>query len=317
MLNLSYNLSPKLKEKLQVINKLRQEILLIPLSPKNELIIQWNTIIDRTHCSLSLAGNSLNKSQITKLLTSPMIAESSKIKIDKNEKDVIGYKNALDYINQNWLVSKKHVTVKDILMLYDIFCKGSLRVPISKIQELLDYLQAQEENPIIQSGIANLGIIRIHPFSDGNGRLARLLSLLFLYKQGLDVRKMIAPEKAWVKDRQAFEDTARISQETASITLWLEYYAESIIIQLQDALNKLKAESYDNLGLSVTFWELNDRQKMILSALEEPSSMITNRKVQEQFKISQITASRDLSRLTGLGLIFTHGKGRSVYYTRV
>ena len=317
MLNLSYNLSPRLKEKLQTINKLRQEILLIPFSPKDELIIQWNAIIDRTYCSLSLADNPLNKSSITKLLTSTAFVESSKTKMDREEKDVIGYKKALDYISQNWLVTKKHVTVKDILMLYDIFCDGSVRVPLSRIQELLDYLQAQEENPIIQSGIANLGIVRIHPFSDGNGRLARLLSLLFLYKQGFDVRKLIAPEKTWVKDRQTFEDTARISQETASITLWLEYYANSIAIQLQETQNKLKTDSHDNLGLSTSFWELNDRQKLILSVLEEPGSVITNRKAQEAFKISQITASRDLSRMTSLGLIFAHGKGRSVYYTKV
>lgn len=317
MLNLSYNLSPKLKDKLQAVNKLRQEILLIPLSPKEELITQWNAILDRTYSSLSLTGNLLSKSQMTNLLTSRTFIESSKTRMDRNEKDVIGYKKALDYINQNWLVSKKHVTVKDILMLYDIFYNGDLRVPLSRIQELLDYLQAQEENPIIQSGIANLGISRIHPFSDGNGRLARLLSLLFLYKQGFDVRKLIVPEKTWVKDRQTFEDTARLSQETASITLWLEYYANSVITQLQETLNNLRAGSHDNLGLSTAFWELNDRQKLILSMLEEPGITITNRKIQEQFKISQITASRDLSRLTNLGIIFAHGKGRSVYYTKV
>jgi len=317
MLSLSYNLSPKLKEKLQTINNLRQDILLIPLSSKDELIIQWNAILDRTYCSLSLAGNSLNKSQMTKLLTSQIFIESSKTKMDKNEKDVIGYKKALNYISQNWLVSKKYVTVKDILMLYDIFHNGDIHVPLSRIQELLDYLQAQEENPIIQSGIANLGIIRIHPFNDGNGRLARLLSLLFLYKQGFDVRKLIVPEKAWIKDRQAFKDAAQNFQETSSITLWLEYYADSIITQLQETLSNLRSGSHDSLGISTAYWELNDRQKLILSILEEPRTTITNRKVQEQFKISQITASRDLSKLTNLDLIFTHGKGRSVYYTKV
>jgi len=35
------------------------------------------------------------------------------------------------------------------------------------------------------------------------------------------------------------------------------------------------------------------------------------------FKVSQITASRDLSKLGALGLLFIHGKGRSVYYTKI
>ncbi len=44
---------------------------------------------------------------------------------------------------------------------------------------------------------------------------------------------------------------------------------------------------------------------------------ITNKKVQKLFKVSQITASRDLAKLASVGLLFTHGKGRSVYYTKV
>lgn len=317
MLNLSFNFSTKLKEKLEILEKIRQNILLAPLSPKEELIIQWNAKIDRTYSSLNLAGNPLTKPQMIKLLTSFQSWETSKIKIDKSQKDVIGYKMAQDYIEQNWLVVKKNVSIKDILILYDIFSNGGLRVSLSRIQELLDYLQAHEESPVIQAGIVNLGIIKIRPFSDGNGRLARLLSLLFLYKNGFDVRKLAAPENTWIKERKIFEQISEITQNTVSITLWLEYFAESLISQLQYMLEKIRSAFFDTLGLSPNFWELNDRQKKILSRLEEPGSTITNRDVQRQFKISQITASRDLSRLSNLGLIFTHGKGRSIYYSRI
>ncbi|MBI2031790.1 MAG: Fic family protein [Candidatus Levybacteria bacterium] len=317
MLNLSFNLSTRLKEKLQTLSKLRQDILIIPLSPKAELIIQWNAKIDRTYSSLSLAGNPITKSEMTKLLTSPQYSDLLKTRIDKNKRDVIGYKIAQDYIDQNWLVANKSVSVKDILILYDIFCNGALRISMSKIQELLDYLQAYEESPIIQAGIVSLGIIKIHPFSEGNGRLARLLSLLFLYKNGFDVRRLVAPENIWIKERKIFEETAKMAQNTASITLWLEYFAESLSSQLKEVLERIKTGAHDSLGLSPDFWELNDRQKQIMSMLEEPGTTITNRKVQSQFKISQITASRDLSRLSSLGLIFTHGKGRSIYYSRI
>lgn len=65
------------------------------------------------------------------------------------------------------------------------------------------------------------------------------------------------------------------------------------------------------------FFELNDRQKSILNMLDQPTASITNRLTQKAYKVSQITASRDLAKLTTLGFLFSHGKGRSVYYTRV
>lgn len=320
MINLSYNLSSVLKERLEKIDTLRKEILIAPLSPKIELELKWKTILDRIYSSLSLANNPLSKNEVTKILTFSITtpnAQSSKKGLNHDEEDVLKYRHGLDYIRQHWMVSPKAVTVKDVLMLYDIICKGSLRVPISRVQELLDYLQAHKDHPVIQAGIANLGVILVKPFSDGNGRLARLITLLFLYKQGFDVRELIGFEKTWAQDKQTFQEAVQVATNAASITLWLEYFANSIIIQLTDALKEIRDGSSKTIGISPLLWEISDRQKEILRILEEPGMTITNRKVQEQFRVSQITASRDLSKLANLGLIFSHGKGRSIYYTKV
>lgn len=319
MINLSYNLSAVLKERLEKIDTLRREILITPLSPKTELELKWKTTLDRIYSSLSLANNPLSKTEMTDILISSITApnqKSNKKRLNHDEEDVLNYRHGLDYVRQHWSVSPKTVTVKDILMLYDIICRGSLRVPISRVQELLDYLQAHKDHPVIQAGIANLGVILVRPFSDGNGRLARLITLLFLYKQGFDVREFIGFEKTWAQDKQTFQEAVGVATNAASITLWLEYFANSIIMQLTDALAEIRDTS-KAIGISPLLWEVSDRQKEILSILEEPGATITNRKVQSQFRVSQITASRDLTRLTNLGLIFSHGKGRSVYYTKV
>ena len=191
MLNLSYNLSLTLKDILQKIDILRKDILLSPLSPKVELQMRWDTMINRTYNSLALANSPLTKQEMVKILT------SGKVKFSREEEDVMLYKRALDHIFQKWLVPGKNVIVKDVLILYDIFCRGRLIIPPSHIQELLDYIQAHEQHPVIQAGIASLGITKIQPFSQGNGRLSRLLSYLFLYKNGFDVRGLIEFEKSW------------------------------------------------------------------------------------------------------------------------
>ena len=311
MLNLSYNLSQILKDRLQKIDLIRKDILIIPLSPKIELQMRWDIMIDRIYNSLALSDNSLTKPEMVKVLTS-----HSK-KLSSEEEDVVSYKKAMDYISQQWLMPGKNVAVKDVLMLYDIFCKGGLIVPLSRIQELLDYVQAHEEHPVIQAGVISLGILRTQPFLEGNDGLSRLLSYLFLYKNGYDVRGLIEFEKTWREDRETFSQALKAGLEAARITLWLEYFSNSVLTALAQVYKKIQDSTPDNLGVHSSFWELSHRQKSILSLLEQPGLSITNRDVQKQFKVSQITASRDLAKLSSLGLLYPHGKGRSVYYTRV
>src|SRR3989344_3557493 len=317
MVNLSYNLSYTLKERLQKADSLRKDILLTPLSAKTELQMRWDNLINRTYYSLSLADNPLTKSDVVKILTLYASDNTFSGKLTAQQQDVRSYKRSLDYISANWLITPKNIAVRDVLMLYDIFCKGRLVVSQSQLAEVLNYVQANEEHPIIKAGVINIGILRLQPFSQGNGRLSRLLSYLFFYKIGYDIGRLVEFEKSWSQDRQTYLEALRISLEAASITLWLEFFANSLIIQLESVLKKIQSSSPEHPGTNPSFWNLNDRQKSIIGMLAQPGLTITNRKVQKQFKISQITASRDLSHLASLGILFTHGKGRSVYYTRV
>lgn len=318
MINLSYNLSYTLKERLQKADSLRKNILLIPLSSKTELQMRWDNLINRTYYSLSLTDNPLTKPEVLKILTSYTTLDSKLFgKLTMQQQNVLNYKSSLDYITQNWLVTPKNIAVKDVLILYDIFCKGQLVVSQSQLAEVLNYVQANEDHPIIKAGVINIGILRLQPFSQGNGRLSRLLSYLFFYKIGYDIGGLVEFEKSWSHDRQTYLEALRISLEAASITLWLEFFANSLILQLESVLKKIQSASPENLGINSSFWNLTDRQKSIISMLDQPGITITNRKVKKHFGISQITASRDLSHLASLGILFTHGKGRSVYYTKV
>ncbi len=65
-----------------------------------------------------------------------------------------------------------------------------------------------------------------------------------------------------------------------------------------------------------SFFDLNERQKEIISLVDKPNSKISNKHVQKIFNVSQITASRDLAKLASLGLLFAISKGRSTFYTK-
>jgi Fic family protein len=185
-----------------------------------------------------------------------------------------------------------------------------------RINTFLEYLEKGHDNPIIQAGIAQIQVINITPFDNGNGRVARLLSYLFLYKHGYDVRGMISFEEYLRRDMITFKRVLDLTKAQGSLTLWLEYFAFAVMTSLEKTVEIIKNLDFQE-ELPASFWKLNSRQRQILEYLEEPGLEITNKEVQKVHGISQITASRDLAKLTNLGLLLAHGKGRSVYYTRV
>ena len=225
MLNITYNVSSKLNEYLREIEDLRKQILLEPLSPTIEMRLRWEAVFDQIHYSLKLSGNPLKRSEMSKLLA--QITRDGKTTRDQRE--VIRYKQALDYIRQNWQGSSKAVDVGAIIDLHKIIGNGALRVPRAGLQTLLDYLQARPpslrsgvsgqaegENPIIQAAIVAIEMEKMRLFTENNGLIARLTANLFLSKYGYDLKGLLAYEAAWMKDEKKFCDFRGICHRRAS-----------------------------------------------------------------------------------------------------
>lgn len=319
MVNLLYNYSSNLESSLRNIENLRQKILLYPLSPRIELRLKWEAMIEKVYWSLNMAGNNLSKSQTVKILSQ----EKAIKRMNNSEKEVMNYKKALDHLKQEWLISPKIITVNTILELYNISVKptgGSIghtfKTREREIQHFLDYLQTGKEHPVIQAGVAQIQMISLAPFNVGNGRTARLIPYLILYKYGYNFRDLLVIDKYFTKDLLSLKHAIETAEKNKNLTIWLEFFTKGVEIQLREAFKIMQLNRFST-DVPASFWKLNDRQKQILNLLDQPGAKISNKKVQEIFKVSQITASRDLSSLTNLGLLFAHGKGRSVYYTKV
>ncbi|MDZ4227669.1 MAG: hypothetical protein U1E54_00315 [Candidatus Levybacteria bacterium] len=312
MLNISYNISPRLQDYLNKIEDLRKQILLAPIPPNTELRLRWEATINRIHYSLKLAGNPMKKTDMSKLLS-----EVTHKKINNDQKTVLKYKKALDYISQNWQGSQNAIDAKALIDLHKIIGNGRLRVPQAGLQHLLDYLQTEGENPILQAAIVGIEMEKMQLFTEHNSFIAHLATDLFLYKYGYDFKGFLAYEAAWMEDEKVFKENRQRALNSVSLTLWLEYFAENIVKQLETIIQSIKKPKSVVTDSGESFWQLNERQRSILSCLDQPQATITNRQIQKSYKISQITASRDLAKLTNLGHLFSHGKGRSVYYTKI
>ena len=312
MLNISYNLSWRLKDTLGKIENLRVLIALAPISPKTKLKLRWDAVLNRIYYSARLSGNPVESTDVIRLL-----GKSLAKKIQKREQDVIRYKRALDYLLENWLGANKIVSVQDLTTLHGIIGSGRLSTHRQELQNLLTYLQARQENPIIQAAIVNIELSKMHAFTDKNQSLSLLAPYLFLYKGGYDFRRFLSVETEFGQDRNFYKQNYNLAINASTLTFWLEYFAKSILTQLEKIYQSITNPTLILKVMAQSFFELNDRQKSILNMLDLPDASITNRKIQKAYKVSQITASRDLSRLTLLGFLFSHGKGRSVFYTRV
>lgn len=312
-------ISVPLRESLQKIEALRVAILTTPITPSLELKLKFEATLNRCYWSLALSRVSLSKQDVEAFLTHeiPTITTfpSRKRKLTPEKLSLFRYKQGFDYINREWFVNKQPVTLSTLMTMTQFAEAKKLKIPEENLIQLVEYMKTSSDSPIIQAAIIQMQIEGMDPFEVGNGRLSRLLSYLFLYKFGYDFRGLLVMEDYWRRDLAALHLIREKVMETKSLTIWLEYFAEALATQLDKALQKIKVHEFQ--PPSKGLWELNDRQKSILELFENPSLTLTNRKVQHMYRISQVTASRDLSKLATLGLIAAHGKGRSVTYSRI
>jgi hypothetical protein len=143
MVTLTYNLSDHLRKYIRTSRSLRQKILLTPLPPQIELRMRWEATLQKIFWALSLADTPVSKPNMVKLLALP-----PKRRLNKFEKDIINYKKALDYIQEDWTASSKTISPERILELYNLACKPvfgssatSFRAKRKRLQYFLDYLQ--------------------------------------------------------------------------------------------------------------------------------------------------------------------------------
>lgn len=316
------------------------------LIPKWELTLRKEAQLHNAHSSTSIEGNKLTLEQVRALSEKKEITASAK---DKYE--VINYLQALDSVSQ---YAKKKIDVKLFLRIHKTLTKGTLKQekdcgvfrdrqvfvgkrifdgtqlkevveympPDTKevpglVEEFLSWLNsdgATKINPVILAGIVHYEIARIHPFIDGNGRTARLLASLVLYKSGFDHRRFFALDDYYDKDKSLYYAALKTAQQNkGDITKWLEYFTDGVL----DSINKVK-DTITRLGFvsktkGADQIELTPRQVKILEKIKG-NGKIANRDLRSMFNISRQAILKEISKLVEVGIIKLVGKGRGAYY---
>lgn len=311
----SFSLTPQMREMLNLIDTNRRQILLTPIRPHLELKLQWEAQIRRVYNLLFSQSITVSQSQVEKVL----------LLQEKENKDALGKeirlgRKSLQYIKDQFSLLPKDITFKDMESLAEVAVISGFwkidRKTFEALKDLLFFIQAGQEHPVVQVGLWYGQIFHIASSIEGIIKLAPLVGYMFLYKSWYEMRDLLIFDDGLIHSRSLFTKHLQTAWQEQNSSSFLNYFIEEFLRETDAVIKKIHAHALDPESLT-SFTHLTSRQQGILSLFENPTAEVTNRKVQKEFHISQITASRDLSKLVTLGLLYPHGKGRSVYYTKI
>lgn len=311
MINIAYTITAEIRMTLSTTESVRKDILLIPLSPRRKRQLRWDTWIRRLY---HLQGEkTFSKEQISHILRSGTHQKDPKAQI------LLNYKLSIERLYEQWFANTKHLSMTDIQSSLEALTQNTqpqeaVSADMTTIKHLLSYLQTHVDGPITTAAIA-YSQIALMTGSSQPQPVALLLAYLFLFKYGFDTRGLLTLERGMRQNPREYAAAMTEITEKGSSNAWIGFFARTITRELERIREKIhKPATYqEEESLHI---ELNERQREIM-ILIETTKKLTNRQVQKQFHVSQITASRDLAKLVSIGLLLSHGKGRSVYYTKI
>jgi Fic family protein len=162
--------------------------------------------------------------------------------------------------------------------------------------------QEQEASAVLVAGIAQFQLVHIHPFIDGNGRTARLLSTLCLYRSGYDFKRLFTISEYYDRDRVAYYRAIQSVRERGmDLTGWLEYFTKGLATQMREIQERgERVIRRDVILAKARKAGLKDRPVAVLAFLLDRGKGTTG-ECEAALKMNRRTLQRDLKVLVDKG----------------
>lgn len=174
------------------------------------------------------------------------------------------------------------------------------------------------EPALVRAGLGHLWFVTLHPFDDGNGRIARALGDLLLTRADGSPQRFYSLSAQIQRERKAYYDILeRTEKGGMDVTAWLEWFLDELLEAVEQA-----HISVDQVLAKAKFWQwaatipMNERQIKVLNRLLDGfEGKLTTRKWAAIAKCSQDTALRDITELLQHNVLQkTAAGGRSTHY---
>jgi Fic family protein len=177
-------------------------------------------------------------------------------------------------------------------------------------------------DPLIRAGLAHLWFVTLHPFEDGNGRLARAIADLALAQADQRTIRLYTMSAAILKHRRDYYRALEASQRgTLNVTSWLLWFLGTLKVALKDSVAQI-----DRVLDKARFWRNHEGHRLIPAQVKVLNRLlaggpdnfehgISAAQYQSVARVSKATATRHLSDLADQGfLVKKPGGGRSTRY---
>lgn len=222
-------ITPQITNDIAEIEGIRTLVDQSKILPEREIALRYRATVEAVHSSTTIEGNPLSKQQVEAVLAGKEVAQA-----EYAITEVKNYKKALDWLDER---RQQHnpISIEDIFKLHGLTMKGllpkektgklrlgpvyivdiigqeervryigpeanALEKLLSELFEWL-YKDATQLHPVLTASILHFEFVSIHPFSDGNGRVTRLLTMLYLSQRGYGFKDVLVPDIYYLEHR--------------------------------------------------------------------------------------------------------------------
>lgn len=294
--------------------------------------MQKEAINRSAHASTSIEGNALSLLQVSALSDNrPVDADSLQ------KKEVANYLAAL-----RWIIKNVHsaITEKRLLQLHALIVQGLVadtktgeykirpnyvvdarkRVVFTPpppaqcpglMRELIKWVNSRTgTHPVIVSAVFHHQCVSIHPFADGNGRLARAAAQWILYQRRFDPRHILPLDDFYANDRQRYYEKIQQARDLDyDLTHWIEYVSEGVLHTVEQAYAR------------VSQLALSSKQKIVITPKQEKlvellnmGGALSSSDIGRLLKINRARVNQLVAPLVKAGIIRKEGSARATRY---
>lgn len=342
----SFTITNKILTNIAKIEAAEEVIQHAPLLPLWEKKFQEEAVVRTVYHGTHLEGNKLQADEAKDVLLGKEVVGRP-----RDIQEIINYRKVLELIDEEakkkiekiteMLIKKIHRVIVDKILspesageyrqkqvvIRDSYSgeitfrpPDAIEVPFLMREFIywLNQTSKEQLHPILKAGIAHHELVRIHPFVDGNGRVARVLATLILFLGGYDIRRFFSLEEYYDRDAASYYKNLQ-KATNGDLTSWLEYFTYGTAYEFEKIKEKVLKLSRD-VKLKEKFGGqifLTERQIKIIEYLQEVG-YLQNQQFSNLFPdLSEDTVLRDLKDLMNKGLIKKVGSTKSARYVLI
>jgi len=308
-----YQISAAMAKALMRIEAAREAVDHLPITPRVVASLRATARLDTTHYSTKIEGNALSREEVRGVIADNQRQPDR----ERDEAEVLGYYAAL---NEAESLAEKNVPIAeiDIRRLHALLMNGGreqvkptpyrdgqnvirdsatgriVYMPPEAaevgplMRELVDWLQSEAATETLcplRAGLAHYQIATIHPYFDGNGRLARLLTTLVLHRGGYGLKGLYSLEAYYAQQLNRYyaaldlgpSHNDYLGRTETDVTPWLAYFCEG----MAHSFERVKARAAEAAGAgsadrSKQMRLLDARQRRVMTLFQSQATVTAN-----------------------------------------